>query len=65
MPQYLNTNRMFSLSMKSENPLFFKEENKVLTEAGKKKRRGEKGGGWFSVELVLATCSVRKSENPA
>lgn len=43
MPQYLNTNRMFSLSKKSENPLFFKKENKVLTEAGGKKKERREG----------------------
>lgn len=54
------------LSLRSQKTPFFQGRKQGLNWGRrKKKRRGERGGGWFSVELVLATCSVRKSENPA
>lgn len=66
-----SSNRMsLFLWEKSENPPFlFREENRVSSHPrgrlGVRREEEGGGGGGFSVELVLATCSVRKSENPA
>lgn len=67
LKQDFSSNRMsLFLWEKSENPLFIQGRKQgLISSEGEAGGEEGGGGGGFSVELVLATCSVRKSENPA